>query len=478
MASRYLLLILFMLIPTALAEGLPDLGDASQSTFSALEERRLGEEIMREVRADRSYYEDPEATDYISALGNRLVSRGSDSRQDFRFFLMQDRQINAFALPGGFIGIHTGLILAAQSESEVASVMSHEIAHVTQRHIARIIEQQKNSTVISLAALAIAVLAARSNSDISSAAATVGQAGAIQNLLNFSRDHEREADRVGLQILEGAGYDPRAMAVFFERLQRATRIYEVGGAPSYLRTHPLTHERIADIQNRLERLPYRQVPDSIDFQLVRAKLRADLDSPAEARNFFEQSLAERRFLSEAASRYGLAISLMRLKDYAAAGKEFELLRRAAGPHPMVDTLGCRIRQAANEFAAATACYRDALQAHPRHRALTYEYAEALLQAGRADLALAVVENRLRDYTDDPKLYLFQARAYAMQGKRLAQHRATGEAYARMGNVRGAVEQMQIALKSGDGDFYQLSATEARLRELRKLDEAQRKEQRR
>lgn len=478
MASRYLLLLLLALIPAALAEGLPDLGDASQSTFNALEERRLGEEIMKEVRADRSYYEDPEATDYVLALGNRLVSRGSDTRQDFRFFLMQDRQINAFALPGGFIGVHTGLILAAQSESEVASVLAHEIAHVTQRHIARILEQQKNSTVISLAALAIAVLAARSNSDISSAAAAVGQAGAIQNLLNFTRDHEREADRVGLQILEGAGYDPRAMAVFFERLQRATRVYEVAGSPTYLRTHPLTHERIADIQNRLDRLPYRQVPDSIDFQLVRAKLRADLEPATEARNFFEQSLAERRFLSEAASRYGLATSLMRLKDHAAARKEFELLRRVSGSHPMVDTLGCRLRQAANEFDAALACYRDAQRAHPQYRALTYEYAEGLLQAGRPEPALAVVETRLRDFMDDPKLYLLQARAYAMQGKRLAQHRATGEAYARMGNVRGAVEQLQIAVKSGDADFYQLSATEARLRELRKIEEAQRKEQRR
>ena len=477
MPWRYLLLLFLALVPGALAEGLPDLGDASQSSFTALEERRLGEEIMREIRADRNYYEDPEATDYVSALGHRLLARGSDTRQEFRFFLMQDRQINAFALPGGFVGVHTGLILAAQSESEVASVIAHEIAHVTQRHIARILDQQKNSTVISLAALAVAVLAARSNPDIASAAATLGQAGAIQNLLNFSRDHEREADRVGLHILESSGYDPRAMAVFFERMQRATRVYE-GGAPSYLRTHPLTHERIADIQNRLDRLPYRQVPDSLDFQLVRAKLRADLEQPAEARRFFEDSLSERRFLSEAASRYGLATSLMRLKEHSGAKKEFELLRGAAGAHPMVDALDCRIRQSANETEAAIACYREAARRYPQYRALTYEYAEALLQTGQPGPALALVEGRLREFTEDPKLYLLQARAYAIQGKRLAQHRATGEAYARMGNVRGAVEQMQIALKSGDGDFYQLSATEARLRELRKLDEAQRKEQRR
>jgi predicted Zn-dependent protease len=474
MAFRYLFLLLFALAPGALAEGLPDLGDASQGSFSALEEKRLGEEIMKEVRADKTYYEDPEATDYVRALGNRLATRGAASRQDFQFFLMQDRQINAFALPGGYVGVNSGLILAAQAESEVASVLSHEIAHVTQRHIARIIDQQKNSAVMSLAALAIAVLAARSNSDVSTAAIAFGQAGAVQNLLNFTRDHEREADRVGLQILETAGYDPRAMAVFFERLQRATRVYE-GGAPSYLRTHPMTYERIADIQNRLERLPYKQVPDSLDFQLVRAKLRSELDSPSEARTFFEASLAERRFLSEPASRYGLIASLLRTKDHTRAKKEFEALRVSTGSHAMVQTLGCRIHSAGEETNAALGCYRDALRNFPEHRAATYEYVELLLKGGQAEPALKVLNARLSNSSEDSKLYLLQARAYAMQGKRLAQHRATGEAYARMGNLTGAVEQMAIAVKSADGDFYQLSSTEARLRELKKQDEERRKE---
>lgn len=332
---------------------------------------------------------------------------------------------------------------------------------------------------MSLAALAVAILAARSNPEVASAATALGQAGAIQNMLNFTREYEREADRLGLQILEAAGFDPRAMPVFFERLQRVTRLYEAGTpSSSYLRTHPFTYERIADIQNRLERLPYRQVPDSIEFQLVRAKLRAELEPPAQAREFFEQSLAEKRYLSETASRYGLAASLLRLKEHARARKEYETLRRTAGAHPMIETLGCRIHAAAKETEAALGCYRDGLRAYPQHRALTYEYAELLLQTGRPEPALNAVSTRLQFFTEEPQLYLLQARAYALQGKRLAQHRATGEAYVRMGNVRGAIEQMQIALRSGDGDFYQLSATEARLKELRKIDEARRREQRR
>lgn len=474
LVATYLLPLFLACVPAALAEGLPELGDAAQGSFSALEERRLGEEIMREVRADRTYYDDAEATDYLNALGNRLVSRGAKSRQAFEFFLMQDRQINAFALPGGYIGVNSGLILAAQSESEVASVIAHEVAHVTQRHIARIIDQQKHSTMISLAAMAVAVLAARASSDVSGAAVALGQAGAIQNLLNFTREHEREADRVGLQILDSAGYDPRAMAAFFERLQRATRVYE-GGAPSYLRTHPMTHDRIADIQNRLDRLPYKQVPDTTDFQLVRAKLRAELDTPEDGRTFFEQSLAERRFLSEAASRYGLVASLVRLKDFARARKELAVLRSKSQAHPMIATLGCRIPAAAREIEAAIGCYGDALRAYPRHRALTYDYADLLIEARRPQPALDVIATRLKSFSDDPRLYRLQARAYALQGKGLAQHRAMGEAYALAGNYTAAVEQMRIAVRSGDGDFYQLSAAEARLRELRKLDETQRKE---
>jgi predicted Zn-dependent protease len=475
MRWRYLLILILFAVPQALAEGLPDLGDVAQSDFSPLQERRLGESIMREIRADRSFYDDAEATDYINSLGERLVSHSSDSRQHFDFFLILDQQINAFALPGAFVGVNSGLLLSAQSESEVASVLAHEIAHVTQRHIARMLAQQKQTSITSLAALAVAILAARASSQAAEAAAAFGTASMIQTQLNFTRENEREADRVGVQILEQSGFDPHAMVTFFERLQRATRLYE-GGAPSYLRTHPLTYERIADIQNRVEHLPYRQVPDSLAFQLIRAKLRADTETPPEAVAYFEQSLAERKFLSEVASRYGLAVSLLRVNDPARAKKELAAARKlVTQSSPILVSLDCRIRTAAGEGAAAFACYQDALKTYPSYRALTYDYADALLKSGQADVALKLIEARLQVYTEDYKLYLLQSRAYAILNKHLAQHRAQGEAYARMGNIPGAVEQLQIALKSGDGDFYQLSATEARLRELRRLNDELRRE---
>ena len=151
MLLRILLAASLLAVPGVLAQGLPDLGDVAQAGFTPLQERRLGESIMREIRADRAFYDDAEATDYINSLGNRLASRSTESRQEFEFFLIRDSQINAFALPGGFIGVNTGLMLAGQSESEVAGVLAHEIAHVTQRHIARMLQQQNQSTLTSLA---------------------------------------------------------------------------------------------------------------------------------------------------------------------------------------------------------------------------------------------------------------------------------------------------------------------------------------
>lgn len=474
MVLRILLALLVLAVPGAGAQGLPDLGDVAQAGFTPLQERRLGESIMRQIRADPQYYDEPEATDFINSLGNRLASRSSDSRQEFEFFLIRDPQINAFALPGGFIGVNTGLLLAAQAESEAAGVLAHEIAHVTQRHIARMLMQQQQTSIVSLATLAAALLLSRANTQAAEAAIAFGQAGAIQSQLNFTRDNEREADRVGLQILDQAGLDPRGMASFFERMQRATRVYDAG-APSYLRTHPLTYERIADMQNRTELLGYRQVPDSLEFQLIRAKLKANLDQPHDAVVFFEQSLAERKYLSEAASHYGLAASLVRIRQFKRARVEIEALRKLTPPNPIVDTLTCNLEVQSRGPERALPCLRDALKGFPSYRALVYAYANALLETNRPEEALRLVEARLQLITDDYRLYLLQARGYAALNKQLAQHRAQAEAYVRMGNLGAAMEQLRIGLKGNDGDFYQVSSAEARLKELRRLDEEIRRE---
>ena len=466
MNLRHLVLLIPLLtMPGALADGLPDLGEASQSGFSPQIERRIGEAIMVDVRHDRSLVDDAELTDYLNNLGFRLVASSSENRQDFEFFVLRDSTLNAFALPGGFIGVHTGLILAAQSESELAAVLGHEIAHVTQHHLARIIAKQQQSSLTSLAALAVAILAARSNPQVVNAAVATAQASAIQTQLDFTREHEREADRIGLQTLAQAGFDPRGAASFFERLQKFNRLYE-NNAPEYLRTHPVTSDRIADIQNRLESLPYRQVADSLEFQLVRAKLRAEEGTPQQAVAHFEEALREKKYTNEAASRYGLAVALLRAKNPARAEQELAQLRKITPANAIVENLAAQILAASGQSSAALAQYQAALNSFPSHRALVYGYADALLQARQSARALKLVSAQLQAYPNDSRLYELQAQAYSMQSKALLSHQAQAEAYVRQGNLVGAIEQLQLGLKAGDGDFYQLSIAEARFKALR------------
>ncbi|HVS26447.1 MAG TPA: M48 family metalloprotease [Burkholderiales bacterium] len=474
MRLSYLIALLLLLVPRVLAEGLPELGDASQNTLSPRQERQLGESIMREVRADPSFLDDPQLTDYLNNLGYRLASSGDEPKVSLELFALKDNSINAFALPGGFIGVHSGLILATQSESELASVLAHEIAHVTQHHIARLLAAQKQSIATSLAGIAIAILAARSNPQLSQAAIIGTQAAVAQNQLNFTREHEREADRIGLQTLDKAGFDVRGMPAFFERLQKSTRFVE-GNAPSYLRTHPLTFERIADVQNRVQHLRYRQVFDSQEFQFLRARLRAQEESPKDAIAYFEDSLQEKKYTSEAAQRFGLTIALLRGRNLERAEQELAQVRKIAQPSPLIEILAGQLKSASGKTAEATAIYRAALKNYPQYRPLVYISSDIFLQKGQAQDALNLASNQLQLYPEDYHLYLLQAKSYAALDKKLLQHKSQAEAYYLLGNLPLAIEQLQIALKSGDGDFYQLSAVEARLKEFRALEVELRKQ---
>ncbi len=461
-----LLALALFTVPTAFSQNLPDLGDESQHLLSPLQERQIGRQIMREIRADPSYSDDPEVADYLNALGRRLAAASPDPHQEFDINLLFDPQINAFSLPGGFLCVNSGLILTAQSESELAGVLGHEMGHVEQRHFARQMAEQQRGQILSLVGMAASLLAARANPQMMQAGIMGSQAGLVQAQLSFSRDKEREADRVGFQTMTGAGFDPQAMASFFQRLQQATRL--ANNAPVYLLTHPLTYERIADMQNRAQNAPYRQVPDSIDFQLVRAKLRSELGDSKDNVAFFEQSLSEKRYLSEAASRYGLVSSLLLYKKYDRAKQELQPLRKMLPNHPMVATLAAQIYDESGDTAAAQQIYRDGLKAYPNYRALTYDYAEVLLHHDQPAAALKLIEDRLQFAPSDYHLYQLQAKRYAALDKHLLEHRAQAEAYFGLDDIKAAVEQLRLAQRSGDGDFYQLAGVEARLKELQTL----------
>lgn len=466
-------------VPASYAAGLPDLGDASDLIVTEPQERAIGKRIMLDVRGDRAFVEDPELGEYIASLGNRLVaaSRGAtnDNRRDFEFFILNDDTINAFALLGGFVGFHSGLILASRTESELAGVMGHEISHVTQRHAARGAMGQRTGGIMQLAALAAAILAARSGSTSAgqaTEAAIVGsQALAIQNQLDYTRDFEREADRIGIQVMMRAGFDPEGMVGFFDRLLRANRHNE-GKAPGYLRTHPLTTERIADMQNRIDQLrndsekSLRAFVESPEYRMAQAKLRVMSLSNNEAVTFFREAIAERTVLRNRADVYGLAMALARVRDFPAAERELATIRNSPSAHPWIENLTAEIQLSQKQFDGAIKTYRDGVKRFPDSRALALGLIEANFEAGKIDDALGLANERLKTIQDDPKLHELAARCYERKGKKLAQHRAIGESYYRRGNLVGAVEQLEIALKAKDGDFYESSSTESRLRELK------------
>ena len=450
----------------AVAEGLPDLGDISQSVLSPLQERQIGQQSMMQIRASRMFLDDPEVNDYLNQIGDRLVASSNEPALNFEFFAVDDESVNAFAIPGGFIGVNIGLLLTTQSESELASVLAHEIAHVTQHHYARLLSATQNDGLTSMAAIAVAILAARNSPQASQAAIMGAQARSVQKQLDFTRLHEQEADRIGLESLQKSSFNTHAMPEFLQRLQRATRLLE-GNAPNYMRTHPITSERVADIENRVSKQPYRLIADSLDFQLIRTKLIAHQKSTADAISYFEHALTDKKFGNPVAQRYGLVLSLLRANDATRAQQEMDTLRVQAQGNALLDTLTGQVIAAQKNDQATLSYYKTAVQNHPQYRALIYDYAQLLIRTGQSALASHLLNDRISRYPADVTLYNLQAHAYQQLNKPLEQHQAQAYSYAWQGNIHAAIEQLELAKQAG-GSFYQMSTIESDLRELRDM----------
>lgn len=453
------------------AVDLPDLGDVSRTSFSESREAALGGRIMRQIRAEKAYLHDAELSEYLNNLGDRLAAANPNPAGHFYFFAVSDPSINAFALPGGFIGVHTGLIAAARNESELAGVVAHEIAHVSQNHIARIVGAQKSSTLTTLAALAIAILAARSDQgQVSQAAMATAQALSIQNQLDFTRDHEREADRIGLQTLEKSGFSPVGMATFFERLQAQMRFVD-NSAPAYLRTHPLTFERMADIQNRLGETKPSLVPDSLEFKLIRAKVMAAEGEAAEAMKRAQSVLSEHP--DDVEALYALTASALRAGNRALAQSSLASLEQRVAS-PLVASLAARVLLDGKQTQAAVQRLRSALQRHGTSRPLAEAYADTLLLAGQGSEAKKLITDYLRVWPDDPDFLDLLARANFALGLGAEGHLAQAEALRQQDLLVAAVDQLESARRAG-GDYYTQSIVDARLRELQERIKEEKKQ---
>lgn len=470
------LLAFFLIILPLRAGELPELGDIAGDDLSLATEKKIGQQIMDQIRwHEASYLDDPDVESYLNQLGGRLAAVSNDPGLGFVFFPINDASINAFAMPGGYIGVHTGLILAAQSESELAGVLAHEISHVTQRHIARQMFKSSKLGMASMVALGLALLAAHSNSQLAGATLVTSQAGAASAQLAFSRDFEREADRQGFEIMRRSGFDVRGMSAFFERLQRSEGQYE-NNASVYLRTHPMTGERLTDMQNRELAIPYRQVVDSDDFMLVRAKLRAMQGVPLEAVKDFSGLLRDRKYASMAAAHYGLAYALFRSRDWAGAEKEVRAARQMPISGAMLERLFAEVRIAQGDIGGGLSIYKEAMQRFPRNLGLVYGYGAALILSRRFDEVLRFADRQLQSAPNDVRLHKMQAESYAGLGRHAQEHRVLAEVFALQGDTVSAIQQLELARAAGDADFYELSVIDAHLREMkqRRLDELKEK----
>ncbi len=511
----------------SLALDLPNIGGAPGAVISTDEERHLGEELMRRIHQSLLLIEDPEITEYIQSLGYQLVAHSDAPSQNFTFFIINDASINAFAAPGGFIGINSGLILATESESELASVMAHEIVHITQRHLARAIEKANKMNLPATAALIAAIILAGKNTQIGQAAIMSTMAGNTQNQLNFTRAHEQEADRLGMEILASAGFNPQSMPTFFEKLQQASRFYD-NKLPELLKTHPVTESRIADSRNRAEQYSTKKkfvVNDA--YRLVQVKLRVlTSENPNTYIKNFEDTTKINRAAHGSASavggrmpgavdaqgcgrygascpsldtcpsldgasavgagcagaaatitdkgtdkikdyeRYGYALALLAANRYSDARGQIEkLLAKEPEKIPYIIVLA-KLDMADKHLPEALQNLSVALDIYPHNHPLTITYANALLEGGQAQAARILLKEQVRRIPDDPALYTLLARAEGDAGYKADSHQSLAEHYYLTGEMHAAIEQLNIALRlTQNKDFYRTSRIEARLKQL-------------
>jgi predicted Zn-dependent protease len=473
--------------PVSWAQDLPTLGEAGAEDLSPREERQYGEQIMQEYfRRSLQYLDDPETAEYLNELGYQLVAVSAARSLDFEFFVLRDPTFNAFALPGGFIGVHTATILTAQSESELASVLAHEIGHVQQRHIARSLAHQRDSALIALGSVLAALVAARSGQGQGAQAALmVGQAAALSRQLAFTRENEREADRVGFQILTEAGFDPQGMVDMFNLMHQGTRAY-ASLAPAYLRTHPMDEERIADLMGRVQATHTHQHADSLDFQLVRARLRVLQDESTqglrESLDGFTDRLTHHSLASDTAAYYGIALSNLKLKHFGPALDAALAARNSTTVSSAIleNIIGLARYEAATDDAgrdAALAAMRESTTRFPLSRSVAMQYSDLLQRSNHHDRAVAYLREQLALSHADPDYYNFLSISYAALDKRTLQHQATAEMYLLLGSPPAALEQLQLARKVADADFYTMTEVDARLRQVSEMVREMREEAR-
>lgn len=461
------------------AQNLPELGDASSYTVNSEDERILVEELKREIRNSPDYIQDPLLTDYLNALGQRLAAAAqhglAEPAQTFELFGVRDPTINAFAMPGGLIGVHTGLISAAESESELASVLGHEMGHVLQKHYARGQEKNARNSWIALAGMALGALAASRSPDMAQGLMAGGQALAVNNMLVFSRDAEREADRIGFQILLNSGLDPAAFPQFFERLQRANSLNE--SSQSYVRTHPLTGERIADMENRVQLIKAQnKIEPSLEFELLRVRAKVlqanGFDGLQKLQLLYD--VTQTTALKKISAYYAKTLIAQQMGKWQDATRTLNKIRdlltqnTTLGNSVFLTVTANELAVQQNRIGQALSIAETGLQQYPESSAIKIAYIRTLIAATQYARAIQFAEAQTKTQPNKLIWWELLAESYAKQGKQAEQHWALAERYAQQASWLEALQQLQIARRSGNADFYLLSRIDARTNEIKQM----------
>jgi len=459
--------------PQNLYSDLPSIGESAGSVISPEQEKQLGAEMMRQLRQSGIVLDDMEITSYLNSLGQRLTSNSEAGGQQFTFFVVNEPSINAFAGPGGYIGVHTGLFMAAENESELAGVLAHEISHVTQHHLARAYESAQGLSLPSMAAMLAAVLIGTQNSEAGMAAISAVSAGSMQYQINFTRDNEKEADRVGIQTLALSNYDPYGMPRFFERLQKNSRLYG-SHPPEFLSTHPVTTNRIAEATSRAESYGGGKTHDSLDFQLVRSKLSVmEYNDPKQVFDDFQRYMDK----SENAEPYKQYEYALLLSAVGKTGEAVRLLDKLHRNDP--DRIAYRLAQAnvyehGGNYAQALKIYKDSLALYPGNLTLLLPYASTLIVANEAPQAYKLVSDIRKDQYSNPQVYKLLAQAAEAKGRKVEMHEAMSQYYYLNGFTREAIQQLELASHEPRLSDYDSARIEARQKELEAIFEEENK----
>lgn len=461
---KKLFIIILFVSKASFANDLPELGSHFDNLLTANDEKKITFQILSQVYQSNNVINDSEINNYIERLGSKLSMEGTDDKLSLKFFIIDDPSINAFAMLGGIIGIHTGLIFAANTESELSSVLSHEIAHITQKHLLRLFDSQARNSFKSYLALAIAILAARSNPQVASGAIVAANAAQVQSALDFTRENEKEADRVGIEILNKSGFDPKGFIDFFRTLQRFNT-FSSGAAPSFLRTHPITSDRISDIQDRLKEFRYVQKESNLEFYLIKAKLQAFLGDKELVVSIFEREINDKKSLNLEASLFGLSYAYLRKNDVFKARKTFNLIKNL--DNPMFYQLEATILVNEKKYEEAYRVYKDALEKYANNISLIIGKANLLINSKQANLAIEFLKKYVDLYPSNHLIYESLAKSYSIVGKKLLEHENLANAFYYKYDIQEAVTQMDLATKANDGNFYEKSRVEFRLNELKR-----------